>query len=111
VAESVADPFPYYSNNVAKGLVLLAVMESRNVRRIVFSSTCATYGNPVRVPWTRTTRRRPSTPTGTTKRAFENALADHARAGRLRAVALRYFNAAGCHPTARWASITTRRST
>jgi len=98
VAESVADPFPYYSNNVAKGLVLLAVMEARNVRRIVFSSTCATYGNPVRVPMDEDHPQAPINPYGTTKRAFENALADHARAGRLRAVALRYFNAAGCHP-------------
>jgi UDP-glucose 4-epimerase len=97
VAESVADPFPYYSNNVAKGLVLLAVMEAQGVRRIVFSSTCATYGNPVKVPMDEDHPQAPINPYGTTKRAFENALADHARAGRLRAVALRYFNAAGCH--------------
>ena len=98
VAESVADPFPYYSNNVAKGLVLLSVMAAANVRRIVFSSTCATYGNPVRVPMDEDHPQAPINPYGATKRAFENALADHARAGRLRAVALRYFNAAGCHP-------------
>jgi UDP-glucose 4-epimerase len=98
VAESVVDPFPYYSNNVAKGLVLLSVMEAADVRRIVFSSTCATYGMPVKVPMDETHPQAPINPYGATKRAFENALADHARAGRLRAVALRYFNAAGCHP-------------
>jgi UDP-glucose-4-epimerase GalE len=73
-------------------------MEAKRVRRIVFSSTCATYGNPVRVPMDEDHPQAPINPYGTTKRAFENALADHARAGRLRAVALRYFNAAGCHP-------------
>jgi UDP-glucose 4-epimerase len=98
VAESVVDPFPYYSNNVAKGLVLLSVMEAADVRRIVFSSSCATYGMPVKVPMDETHPQAPINPYGATKRAFENALADHARAGRLRAVALRYFNAAGCHP-------------
>jgi UDP-glucose 4-epimerase len=98
VAESVADPFRYYSNNVAKGLVLLSVMEAAGVRRIVFSSTCATYGMPVRVPMDEDHPQAPINPYGTTKRVFENALADHARAGRVRAVALRYFNAAGCHP-------------
>jgi UDP-glucose-4-epimerase GalE len=98
VAESVAEPFRYYSNNVAKGLVLLSVMESAGVRRIVFSSTCATYGMPVRVPMDEDHPQAPINPYGTTKRAFENALADYAGAGRLRAVALRYFNAAGCHP-------------
>jgi len=98
VAESMTDPFKYYSNNVAKGLVLLSVMESAGVRRIVFSSTCATYGMPVTVPMDEDHPQAPINPYGTTKRAFENALADYARAGRLRAVALRYFNAAGCHP-------------
>jgi len=98
VAESVANPFVYYSNNVAKGLVLLSVMEAAGVRRIVFSSTCATYGMPVMVPMDETHPQEPINPYGATKRAFEKALADQAGAGRLRAVALRYFNAAGCHP-------------
>jgi len=83
---------------VAKGLVLLSVMEAAGVRRIVFSSTCATYGIPVTLPMDEDHPQAPINPYGTTKRAFEGALADHARAGRLRAVALRYFNAAGCHP-------------
>ena len=94
----MADPFRYYSNNVVKGLVLLSVMEAAGIRRIVFSSTCATYGMPVSIPMDEDHPQAPINPYGTTKRAFEGALADHARAGRLRAVALRYFNAAGCHP-------------
>jgi UDP-glucose 4-epimerase len=98
VAESVAEPFRYYSNNVVKGLVLLSVMEAAGIRRIVFSSTCATYGMPVRIPKDEDHPQAPINPYGMTKRAFEGALADHARAGKLRAVALRYFNAAGCHP-------------
>jgi len=64
----------------------------------VFSSTCATYGLPVRVPMAEDHPQDPINPYGATKLAFERALADHARAGGPRAVALRYFNAAGCHP-------------
>jgi UDP-glucose-4-epimerase GalE len=98
VAESVADPAPYYRTNVAKGLELLAAMRAAGVERIVFSSTCATYGVPVRVPIDEGHPQDPISPYGATKRAFERALVDHARAERVRAVVLRYFNAAGCHP-------------
>jgi len=98
VAESVADPAPYYRTNVAKGLELLAGMRAAGVERIVFSSTCATYGVPVRVPIDESHPQDPISPYGATKRAFERALVDYARAGGVRAVVLRYFNAAGCHP-------------
>ena len=81
-----------------KGLALLDAMAGEGVRRIVFSSTCAVYGMPVRVPMDEDHPKDPINPYGATKLAFERALLDHARAGRLRAVALRYFNAAGCHP-------------
>jgi UDP-glucose-4-epimerase GalE len=64
----------------------------------VLSSTCAVYGVPVRVPMDEDHPQAPINPYGATKQAFERALADHARAGLLRAVALRYFNASGCHP-------------
>jgi UDP-glucose 4-epimerase len=97
VAESVADPAPYYRTNVAKGLELLAAMRAAGVDRIIFSSTCATYGVPQRVPIDESHPQDPISPYGATKRAFERALMDHARAGRLRAVVLRYFNAAGAH--------------
>jgi len=98
VGESVRDPAAYYRTNVGKGLVLLEAMAAADVPRIVFSSTCAVYGTPVRVPIDEDHPQAPISPYGATKLAFERALADLARAGALRAVALRYFNAAGCHP-------------
>jgi UDP-glucose-4-epimerase GalE len=98
VAESVRDPASYYRTNVVKGLALLDAMGEAGVRRIVFSSSCATYGVPVRVPIDEDHPQDPINPYGATKRALERALVDYSRAGALRAVALRYFNAAGCHP-------------
>lgn len=98
VAESVSQPGSYYAANVAKSLVLLSAMEEAGVGRIIFSSTCAVYGMPIRVPMDEAHPQDPINPYGATKRAFERALLDHARAGKLEAVALRYFNAAGCHP-------------
>src|SRR5207245_1106856 len=98
VADSVADPASYYRTNVVKGLALLEAMQAAGVRNIVFSSTCAVYGIPVRVPIDEDHPKDPINPYGATKLAFERALGDLSRAGRLRAVALRYFNAAGCHP-------------
>jgi UDP-glucose-4-epimerase GalE len=98
VAESVADPAPYYRTNVAKSLELLSAMRGSGVDRIIFSSTCATYGVPQRVPIDESHPQDPISPYGATKRAFERALFDLAGAGQVRAVVLRYFNAAGCHP-------------
>jgi UDP-glucose-4-epimerase GalE len=98
VAESVRDPAAYYRANVVKGLALLDAMNAAGVRRIVFSSTCAVYGVPLRVPIDEDHPQDPINAYGATKRAFERALQDYATAGLLRGVALRYFNAAGCHP-------------
>jgi UDP-arabinose 4-epimerase len=98
VAESVRDPASYYRANVVKGLALLDALIAAGVRRIVFSSTCAVYGVPVRVPIDEGHPQDPINAYGATKQAFERALSVDARAGLLRAVALRYFNAAGCHP-------------
>lgn len=95
VGESVRDPLKYYGNNVAKTVVLLRAMHEAGVRRIVFSSTCATYGVPQRVPIDESQPCRPISPYGRTKLATEWALADCASAWGLGAVALRYFNAAG----------------
>jgi UDP-glucose 4-epimerase len=97
VAESVANPRPYYKINLVKGLAMLEAMEAASVRRLIFSSTCATYGLPVRVPMDETHPQDPINPYGSTKRAFERALIDHGAIGVVRSVALRYFNAAGCH--------------
>jgi UDP-glucose 4-epimerase len=98
VADSVADPVSYYRTNVVKGVALLEAMQAAGVRDIVFSSTCAVYGVPVRVPIDEEHPKDPINPYGATKLAFERALTDVSRTGKLRAVALRYFNAAGCHP-------------
>jgi UDP-glucose-4-epimerase GalE len=96
VAESMREPEAYYRANVAEGIGLLEEMARAGVRRLVFSSTCATYGVPVATPIAEDHPQDPINPYGATKRAFERALQDVARTGRLRAVALRYFNAAGC---------------
>lgn len=97
VGQSVRDPASYYQANVVKGLALLNAMTARGVRRIVFSSTCAVYGVPVRVPMDEDHPKDPINPYGASKLTFERALLDYSRADLLRAVALRYFNAAGCH--------------
>jgi UDP-glucose-4-epimerase GalE len=98
VGESVREPGRYYRTNVGKGLALLEAMEALGVGRMIFSSTCAVYGVPVRVPMDESHPQAPVNPYGSTKRAFEAALADLGRAEVLRSVALRYFNASGCHP-------------
>jgi len=95
VGDSVNNPKAYFQNNVVNALTLLnTVMESR-VRKFIFSSTCAVYGNPVKVPITEANPRQPVNPYGATKLAFENALEAYNRAYGLRFVSFRYFNAAG----------------
>ena len=95
VGESVQNPKKYFHNNVTAALTLLdTVMESR-VRKFIFSSTCAVYGNPVKVPITENNPRQPVNPYGATKLAFENALEAYGRAYGLLFVSFRYFNAAG----------------
>jgi UDP-glucose-4-epimerase GalE len=100
VGESVANPRKYFHNNLTSALALLnSVMESR-VRKFIFSSTCAVYGNPVEVPITEENPRQPVNPYGATKLAFENALEAYSRAYGLKYVAFRYFNAAGADENA-----------
>jgi UDP-glucose 4-epimerase len=95
VGESVENPKKYFHNNVTAALVLLnAVMESR-VRKFIFSSTAAVYGNPLKSPITEDSARQPVNPYGATKLAFENALEAYGRAYGLKSVCFRYFNAAG----------------
>jgi UDP-glucose-4-epimerase GalE len=98
VGESVQQPQRYWRNNVVGSLNLLDSMLDAGMRRIVFSSTCATYGVPHAVPITETHPQSPTNPYGWTKLAIERALADYSRASGMRSVSLRYFNAAGCHP-------------
>jgi len=95
VGESVGEPALYYGNNVGGTLALLAAMREAGVGRIVFSSTCATYGNPDAVPIAETAPQRPVNPYGETKLAIERALYWYGGGYGLRSVALRYFNAAG----------------
>jgi UDP-arabinose 4-epimerase len=101
VGESVADPAKYYANNVAGSIALLDVLRAHGVARLVFSSTCATYGVPERVPITEDTPQRPINPYGRSKLMVEQMLADHAAAYGLKSVSLRYFNAAGADPEGR----------
>jgi UDP-glucose-4-epimerase GalE len=100
VGESVTDPEKYYRNNVATTLALLSAMRRAGVREFIFSSTCATYGNPVQERMDESHPQNPINPYGWSKLMVERMLADFARAYGLRYVSLRYFNAAGAHPDA-----------
>ncbi len=95
VGESVADPSKYFSNNVAQGIALLNSLLRAGVRRLVFSSTCATYGQPEKIPIDENCRQWPQNPYGWSKLMMERVLAAYDRAYDFRFVALRYFNAAG----------------
>ena len=95
VGESTSDPAMYYRNNVAGTLSLLDAMREAGVNRIVFSSTCATYGLPSSMPIRETMAQLPVNPYGETKLAIERLLHWYGAAYGLRSVALRYFNAAG----------------
>jgi len=98
VGESVADPAKYYRNNVVGTLSLLDTMREHGVDQIVFSSTCATYGVPARIPISEETPQNPINPYGASKLMIERVLADYGDAYGLKSVALRYFNAAGADP-------------
>ncbi len=98
VGESVANPQKYYRNNVVAGLSLLDACLSAGIGRIVFSSSCATYGIPEQLPIREDSMQAPVNPYGRTKLIFEMALEDYAEAYGLNFVALRYFNAAGADP-------------
>jgi UDP-glucose-4-epimerase GalE len=95
VGVSVREPAVYYQNNIVGSLALLDAMRQAGVNRIVFSSSCATYGIPQRVPITEDHPQNPISPYGFTKFVIERALADYAHAYGLGYAALRYFNAAG----------------
>ncbi|HYT73501.1 MAG TPA: UDP-glucose 4-epimerase GalE [Vicinamibacterales bacterium] len=98
VSESVADPFGYYENNVAGALAVLRAMAETGVRHFIFSSTAATFGNPVETPIREQHPQRPINAYGETKLAVERALPHVERAYGITSVALRYFNAAGADP-------------
>lgn len=95
VGESVTQPAKYYLNNVGNTLNLLECVRKHKVPRFVFSSTCATYGMPEKMPITEETPQKPINPYGQTKLIVEKALTDYSLAYGLGFAALRYFNAAG----------------
>jgi len=96
VGESVFNPKKYYNNNVVNTLNLLDAMIENNVKNIVFSSTCATYGNPQYTPIDEKHPQNPINPYGQTKLIVEKIMKDYDKAYGLKYIALRYFNAAGC---------------
>lgn len=98
VGESVSDPAGYYRNNVAGTLTLLETMTRYGIDRIVFSSTCATYGIPCSLPLSEDQPQHPINPYGASKLMIERMLQDFDTAYGLRSLSLRYFNAAGADP-------------
>lgn len=100
VGESVMEPSRYYDVNVHGTRVLLSAMMHANIRRIVFSSSCAVYGDPKQRTISENTFARPINPYGFTKLIGEQMMDDFERAYGLKSVRLRYFNAAGAEPTA-----------
>jgi UDP-glucose 4-epimerase len=95
VGESMRAPAKYYAQNLSNGLVLLNALVEAGVKRFVFSSTAATYGNPEAVPISEDARNAPTSPYGDTKLAFERALGWYREAYGVASMSLRYFNAAG----------------
>jgi UDP-glucose 4-epimerase len=100
VGESVCNPSIYYRNNLSNTLNLLDAMVAAHVKRFIFSSTAAIFGEPVYVPIDEKHPQKPMNPYGASKQMVERALQDYDRAYGLRSVCLRYFNAAGAHPDA-----------
>lgn len=101
VGESVTNPAKYYRNNLVNTLTLLEAMVAANVNKLVFSSTCATYGIPKTIPLPEDHPQNPINPYGATKLMVERLLADFDTAYGLKSVCFRYFNAAGADPLGR----------
>ncbi|MGW0466950.1 UDP-glucose 4-epimerase GalE [Streptomyces sp. NPDC003027] len=97
VGESVADPGKYWENNVGGTMALLAAMREAGVRKLVFSSTAATYGEPRSVPITESAPTAPTNPYGASKLAVDHMISGECAAHGLAAVSLRYFNVAGAY--------------
>ncbi len=99
VGESVADPAVYYANNVCGTISVLEACRQAGIGHFVFSSSCATYGVPDKLPITEATAQHPLSPYGRTKHICEQMVQDHSAAYGMRHVILRYFNAAGADPS------------
>lgn len=98
VRESLENPLRYFQNNIRNGIVLLEAMLRNNVKNIVFSSSCAIYGIPKKIPITEKEKKDPLSPYGRSKLFFEKMLFDLDEAYGMKHVCLRYFNAAGAMP-------------
>ena len=98
VGESVQEPIKYYENNLRNTIELLHAVVENGIQYFVFSSTCATYGNPEKIPIDEKHPQNPINPYGRTKRMIEEVLQDYAAAYDLKYTSLRYFNAAGADP-------------
>jgi len=95
VGESVLEPALYFENNVVQGIGLMEALRQNGVQLVVFSSSCATYGESDQVPISEKCRQWPSSPYGWSKLSLERVLDSYCRAYGLKFVVLRYFNAAG----------------
>ena len=98
VGESVKNPIEFYENNVSKTLKLLNSCVEHNVKKFIFSSSCAVYGNPIQMPMNEKHPLNPVSPYGKNKLTIEFALQDYDKAYGLKFISLRYFNAAGAYP-------------
>jgi len=98
VGESCKNPIKYYDNNVSRTVTLLKAMIDCDVKKYIFSSTAAVYGNPEEIPITENSKLQPESPYGRTKLMVEQILADLEKSDNFRYIALRYFNAAGADP-------------
>ncbi|MCK4265245.1 UDP-glucose 4-epimerase GalE [Candidatus Babeliales bacterium] len=100
VGESVIYPQRFYENNVLKTFELLDSMLTHGVKKFIYSSSCAVYGNPIKIPMDENHPKNPVSPYGKNKLAVEFILEDYSKAYDLKYIALRYFNAAGAFPEA-----------
>ena len=98
VGESITDPQKYYTNNLQNTINLLHHLLKNNIKYFIFSSTCATYGNPNKIPIDEGHPRSPINPYGRSKKMIEDILEDYSNAYGLKFISLRYFNAAGADP-------------
>jgi UDP-glucose-4-epimerase GalE len=98
VGESVIEPAKYYKNNVSNTAILLEKMVEHRIENFIFSSSCATYGEPIKIPITEDHPQKPVNPYGRTKLMVEQMLADFHQAYGIKHICLRYFNAAGADP-------------
>ncbi|NJK61769.1 MAG: UDP-glucose 4-epimerase GalE [Synechococcaceae cyanobacterium SM2_3_1] len=98
VGESVTDPGKYYRNNVGGSLTLMEAMRDHQIPHLIFSSTCATYGQPMAIPIDENHPQQPINPYGASKLMVERILQDFEQAHQIQSISLRYFNAAGADP-------------